>query len=81
MDTLTGAAGFGEGGLGAVRTNIGSGKGKGPRSVEDDDRRLGNVDIMGDESPLDNTNPSQRGHMYAVNNIGKDEPITDCRRR
>ena len=28
--------------------------------MEDDDRKLGNVDLMGDKSPLDNTNPSQR---------------------
>ena len=58
--------GFGGGGLGTTRTNIGSGKGKEPMTVDDDDRRLGNIGLPGDESLLDNTNPSKQRRTHLM---------------
>ena len=60
---LAGTGGFGGGRLGAPRTNIGSGKGKEPMPVDEDDRRLDNDDLMANESVLDNLNPSKRRRM------------------
>ena len=61
-----GTEGFGGGGLGAARTNIDRGKGKEPMTVEDDDRRLGNTSMKGDESAINHTNPSKRRRTHFI---------------
>ena len=61
-----GTGGFGGGRLGAPRTNIGSGKGKEPMPVDEDDRRLGNASMKGDESVINHINPSKRRRTHFI---------------
>ena len=55
-----GTGGFGGGGLGAPRTNISRGKRKELIPVDEEDRRMGNADLMANENQLEHTTHFKR---------------------
>jgi len=58
--TRAGTGGFGGGGLGAPRTNISRGKRKELIPVDEEDRRMGNADLMANENQLEHTTHFKR---------------------